>query len=61
MKKIDKLSGSLIINPYENVTFECSVFENVLIDANYGNVKFLNCPFFNDIFIKNAKNDLKYL
>lgn len=61
MKKINKLSGNLIINPEENVTFECSVFEDVIIDANYGNVKFMNCTFLNDICIKNAKNITIYM
>lgn len=61
MKKINKLSGNLIINPEENVAFECSVFENVIIDANYGNVKFMNCTFLNDICIKNAKNITIYM
>lgn len=55
MKNISRLSGNLIINPEENVIFECSVFENAIIDANYGNVKFMNCTFLNDICIKNAK------
>lgn len=61
MKKINKLSGNLIINPEENVAFECSVFEDVIIDANYGNVKFMNCTFLNDICIKNAKNVTIYM
>ena len=61
MKKINKLSGNLIINPEENVAFECSVFEDVIIDANYGNVKFMNCTFLNDICIKNAKNITIYM
>ena len=61
MKKINKLSGNLIINPEENVAFECSVFENAIIDANYGNVKFMNCTFLNDICIKNAKNITIYM
>lgn len=61
MKKINKLSGNLIINPEENVAFECSVFENAIIDANYGNVEFMNCTFLNDICIKNAKNITIYM
>ena len=42
MKNISRLSGNLIISPEGNVIFECGVFENVTIDANYGNVKFMN-------------------
>ena len=61
MKNISRLSGNLIISPEENVIFECGVFENATIDANYGNVKFMNCTFLNDICIKNAKNVTIYM
>lgn len=61
MKKINKLSGNLIINPEEDVIFESSVFENAVIDANYGNVKFMNCTFLNDFSIINAKNITIYM
>lgn len=59
MEELKKISGKLVIKPEKDVVFECCVFENVEIDACYGNVKFLNCTFLNDFCLKNA-NDVSF-